>query len=133
MCSFVGGDLWPTFRTLACGGNEYRCGAPAQLALRTSPPLSNENPHGCSPKVKAALAQLDPIRYSDPAGAALRKALGSKLDVASERIVIVNGSEEMIAMICRAVLRPFSAVVTVMPGFGLHEIEPRPMAKRSSR
>jgi histidinol-phosphate aminotransferase len=65
------------------------------------------------------------ILYSDPACAALRKALGSKLGVASERIVIGNGSDEMIAAICRAVRRPFSAVVTVMPGFGLHEIEPR--------
>ncbi|WP_341487286.1 histidinol-phosphate transaminase [Pararhizobium sp. A13] len=97
-----------------------RCGFENVAAL-----ASNENPHGCSPKVKAALAQLNPSRYSDPACAALRKALGSKLDVAPERIVIGNGSEEMIAAICRAVLRPFSTVVTVVPGFGLHEIEPR--------
>ncbi|PTM93612.1 histidinol-phosphate aminotransferase [Mycoplana dimorpha] len=84
---------------------------------------SNENPHGCSPKVAAALAGLDPSRYADPACVALRAALSAKLDVAPERIVVGNGSEEMIAAICRAALQPGASVVTVSPGFGLHEIE----------
>lgn len=86
---------------------------------------SNENPHGCSPDVATALAQLDPSRYADPACTALRNALGKKLDIATSRIVVGNGSEEMIAAVCRAVLRPFSTVMTVSPGFGLHEIEAR--------
>lgn len=86
---------------------------------------SNENPYGCSPKVRTALALLDPSRYADPACVVLRAALSKKLDVAPDRIVVGNGSEEMIAAVCRAVLRPFSTVVTVVPGFGLHEIEPR--------
>lgn len=84
---------------------------------------SNENPYGCSPAVKSVLAQLDPSRYADPACVTLRAALGRKLDTAPERIVVGNGSEEMIAAVCRAVLRPFATVVTLVPGFGLHEIE----------
>lgn len=84
---------------------------------------SNENPDGCSPKVLAALANLNPSRYCDPACTALRGALSEKLGVAAERIVIGNGSEEMIAAICRAVLCPGAMVATVSPGFGLHEIE----------
>lgn len=84
---------------------------------------SNENPDGCSPKVQAALANLNPSRYSDPACTALRGALSQKLGVATDRIVIGNGSEEMIAAICRAVLCPGALVATISPGFGLHEIE----------
>ncbi|MDO3444011.1 histidinol-phosphate transaminase [Agrobacterium sp. V1] len=86
---------------------------------------SNENPYGCSPKVAAALADLDPSRYADPACVILRDALSKKLGVDGDRIVIGNGSEEMIAAVCRAVLRPFATVVAMTPGFGLHEIEPR--------
>jgi histidinol-phosphate aminotransferase len=84
---------------------------------------SNENPDGCSPKVLAALANLNPSRYCDPACTSLRGALSNKLGVTTDRIVIGNGSEEMIAAICRAVLCPGAKVATVSPGFGLHEIE----------
>ncbi|MFT2215301.1 histidinol-phosphate transaminase [Rhizobium giardinii] len=86
---------------------------------------SNENPYGCSPNVSAALTELNPSRYADPACVILRDALSKKLDVSGDRIVVGNGSEEMIAAVCRAVLRPFSTVATITPGFGLHEIEPR--------
>ena len=84
---------------------------------------SNENPDGCSPKVAAALAGLNPARYCDPACTALRTALSHKLDVPADRIVVGNGSEEMIAAVCRATLRPDAFVATLCPGFGLHEIE----------
>lgn len=87
---------------------------------------SNENPDGCSPAVLAALSSpaLEPWRYADPACTALRAALGRKLDVAPDTIVVGNGSEEMIAAISRAMLVPGSRVATVVPSFGLHEIEP---------
>ncbi|MFK0691258.1 histidinol-phosphate transaminase [Mesorhizobium sp. IMUNJ 23033] len=87
---------------------------------------SNENPDGCSPAVIAALASpsFEPWRYADAACAALRSALGEKLRVAPDRIVVGNGSEEMIAAISRAMLVPNASVVTVVPSFGLHEIEP---------
>lgn len=84
---------------------------------------SNENPDGCSPKVAEALAGLNPARYSDPACTTLRAALSGKLAVRADRIVVGNGSEEMIAAVCRAVLRPDAVVATICPGFGLHEIE----------
>lgn len=87
---------------------------------------SNENPDGCSPAVLAALASpaLEPWRYADPACTALRTALGQKLAVDPNTIVAGNGSEEMIAAISRAMLVPGANVVTVVPSFGLHEIEP---------
>jgi histidinol-phosphate aminotransferase len=87
---------------------------------------SNENPDGCSPKVMAALssAAFEPWRYADPACTALRTALGERLKVEPSHIVVGNGSEEMIAAISRAMLVPEASVVTVVPSFGLHEIEP---------
>ena len=87
---------------------------------------SNENPEGCSPRVMQALASSDfePSRYADPACAALREALARRLRVPFEQIVAGNGSEELIAAISRALLVPGTSVVTVVPSFGLHEIEP---------
>ncbi len=87
---------------------------------------SNENPDGCSPAVMAALssAGFEPWRYADPACTALRAALAERLKVEPSHIVVGNGSEEMIAAISRAMLVPDTSVVTVVPSFGLHEIEP---------
>ena len=87
---------------------------------------SNENPDGCSPAVMAALsgAALQPWRYADPACTQLRAALEETLGVAADRIVAGNGSEEMIAAISRGGLENGTQVVTVVPSFGLHEIEP---------
>ncbi|MDX8439452.1 histidinol-phosphate transaminase [Mesorhizobium australafricanum] len=87
---------------------------------------SNENPDGCSPAVLAVLASpsLEPWRYADPACAALRAALGQKLSVEPGTIVVGNGSEELIAAVSRAMLVPGASVATVVPSFGLHEIEP---------
>ncbi|MDX8458068.1 histidinol-phosphate transaminase [Mesorhizobium humile] len=87
---------------------------------------SNENPDGCSPAVLAVLASptLEPWRYADPACAALRAALGQRLSIQPDTIVAGNGSEELIAAVSRAMLVPGVGVVTVVPSFGLHEIEP---------
>lgn len=87
---------------------------------------SNENPDGCSPNVMKALASpsFEPWRYADPACTALRAALGEKVAIDPGLIVVGNGSEEMIAAISRAVLSPGACVVTTVPSFGLHEIEP---------
>lgn len=87
---------------------------------------SNENPDGCSPAVLAALASgsFEPWRYADPACTALREALAERLRVDPNAIVVGNGSEEMIAAISRGILVAGTRVVTVVPSFGLHEIEP---------
>lgn len=87
---------------------------------------SNENPEGCSPEVMKVLASpaFEPWRYADPACAALREALAAKLQVNVDEIVAGNGSEELIAAVSRAFLVPGTTVATVLPSFGLHEIEP---------
>ena len=87
---------------------------------------SNENPEGCSPRVMQALASsaFEPWRYADPACTSLRAALATRLGVDAAQIVVGNGSEEMIAAVSRAMLVQGKQVLTVVPSFGLHEIEP---------
>lgn len=108
----------------------YNAGISAAVARRVSGRqdiaalASNENPYGSSPAVSAALAALVPSRYSDSASGALRQALSEKLGTPSDRIVCGNGSEELIAALCRAYLQKGDTVLTISPCFGLHEIEP---------
>src|SRR5690606_4179809 len=39
----------------------------------------------------------------------------------ADRIVLGNGSEDLLSVICRTVLRPGDTVVTLYPSFPLHE------------
>ncbi len=84
---------------------------------------SNENPLGPSPKIAAALgAPVELLRlYPDPKGRAVSEAIATKFGVAADRIVLGNGSEDLIGVICRAVVRPGDVVTTLYPSFPLHE------------
>jgi histidinol-phosphate aminotransferase len=87
---------------------------------------SNENPFGVG--TKAARAAADALaglsKYSDPEARRLRLALAAAIGVEASNIVVGNGSEELICLVCRACLRPGDRVVTVTPSFLLHEIYP---------
>ncbi len=99
--------------------DHYQVGHIARLA-------GNENPFGvgrlAAAAASAAIAELG--KYSDPESRRLRQALADRLGVESEAIVIGNGSEELIALLCRATVRGGERVVTVTPSFLLHEIYP---------
>ncbi len=87
---------------------------------------SNENPFGVGTKAAraAARALVDLGKYSDPEARRLRRALSAATGAGASNIVVGNGSEELICLICRACLRPADRVVTVTPSFLLHEIYP---------
>lgn len=108
----------------------YNAGVTASIARRVSGRqdiaalASNENPYGASPAVAVALATLQTARYSDSASEVLRAALAEKLGFPLDRILCGNGSEELIAALCRAYLKQGDTVLTISPCFGLHEIEP---------
>jgi histidinol-phosphate aminotransferase len=74
---------------------------------------SNENPLGPSPKALAAIrAALDQAHlYPDGGGFYLREALAARLQVASENIVLGNGSNEIIEFLAHAFVRPGDDVV----------------------
>jgi histidinol-phosphate aminotransferase len=84
---------------------------------------SNENPLGPSPGVQAAIGRaLGAVNiYPDPSGSDLRSAIARHLDVGADRIVLGNGSEDLLGVICRMVVRPGDTVVTLYPSFPLHE------------
>ncbi|MEV6355632.1 histidinol-phosphate transaminase [Streptomyces hydrogenans] len=94
---------------------------------------NNENPFGVSPAVSEAVrkALADGVsRYPDPTGRRLAEAIGRHVDVPSGRIVLGNGSENLLELLCRAVLDPGDLVVTQAPGFSLHETFPSVMGAR---
>ncbi|KON64345.1 histidinol-phosphate aminotransferase 2 [Komagataeibacter europaeus] len=93
---------------------------------------SNENPYGPSP---AALKQWENLtrqlfRYPDATASTLRHALAQATGTPADHIMLGNGSEQIIRLICEAYLSPGDRVVTVLPSFGLHVIWPEMMGAR---
>ncbi|WP_370680496.1 histidinol-phosphate transaminase [Comamonas sp. GB3 AK4-5] len=90
---------------------------------------SNENPYGCSPRVVAAMGDLarQIPYYPDASCSALREVLAVRHGVQPEQLVLGNGSEDIIQMLCQAFTGHGDVVLTQRPSFGLHEIYPRMM------
>lgn len=93
---------------------------------------NNENPYGASPRVAAAVLRHlgESARYPDPAGKRLVRAVAHDLGVPAGHVVLGNGSENLLELLCQAVLDPGDLVLTQAPGFSLHEIFPRVMGAR---
>ncbi|MEW6672355.1 MAG: histidinol-phosphate transaminase [Thermodesulfobacteriota bacterium] len=85
---------------------------------------SNENPLGPSPKaleaVRGALMNLH--RYPDGSGFKLKRRIAEKFGVDSGRVVLGNGSDEIIGMLTRAFLQPGDAVILPTPSFLMYAI-----------
>ena len=75
---------------------------------------SNENPFGSSPKVKAFLQgdESNHAIYPDGYAQDIRTALANFYGIAEEELILGNGSDDLIAIITRALLYP--GVNTVM-------------------
>ena len=102
--------------TLAEVSNRY---APARIAKLGS----NESPLGPGPRaIAAAGGAVGNFRlYPDPASLRLRAALGARFGVPGGRVMVGKGSEELLSIVSRAVVRPGDRVVTLYPSFPLHE------------
>lgn len=74
---------------------------------------SNENPNGPSPLAVEAMraAASDVHIYPDPSTFALRAALADRYDVPADRLLVGNGSNELITLLTRAFCTPFHNVV----------------------
>ncbi len=81
----------------------------------------NINPLGPSPGALEALANLDPSSYPDPESRELREALADLTGVAISRIVIGNGSTELIHLLARTHLEKGDRAVILAPTFGEYE------------
>ena len=84
---------------------------------------SNENPLGPSPAAIAALIKASGQinRYPD-GGADLAYAIGTKLRVPPEGIVLGCGSDDIIGMLTRALLLPGDEVIIPQPSFLMYEL-----------
>lgn len=84
---------------------------------------SNENPAGADPAVgeavRKAVSQIG--WYPDPVGRALIADLAAFHGIDPNLFTLGNGSEDLLAVLARAVLRPGDKVVTLYPSFPLHE------------
>jgi len=81
----------------------------------------NENPYGCSLRVKQTLADYAYYHlYPDPEQRELRKALAKYTGVSIENILAGSGSDELIDLILRLFIRPGDGVVNCPPTFGMY-------------
>ena len=81
----------------------------------------NENPYGCSDRVRQALANFAYYHnYPDPEQQDLKKALAKYSGTSSERILAGSGSDELIDLILRLFIEPGDKVINCPPTFGMY-------------
>ena len=95
-----------------------------QYGLKTIVKLaSNENPYGASPLVKESI--LDKLEksasYPDGYAQDLRTAVANHLNVEEKQLMFGNGSDEIIQIICRALLSPGKNTVMATPTFSQYK------------
>lgn len=90
---------------------------------------SNENPLGMSPRAKQAAIEAmgELARYPDGNGFELKSALARRYGVGAERIVLGNGSNDVLEMAARAFLSPQASAV-----FSQHAFAVYPLATRAA-
>ncbi len=101
---------------------EYGAGLAGAINL-----ASNESPLGPSPKVVKAIRQ-EAARvglYPDPKAEELKKEISRYIGVDSKCIVLGNGSDELIDMMCKAFLDPGDRALIPLPTFSMYEISCR--------
>jgi len=110
----------------------YEAGKPIELVVREfgiEPKdiiklASNENPFGCSPKVKEAVSAIvsKMSLYPDDSMIKLKDALSQRFDVAKEKIVIGSGSDQVIEFAIHAKASSTSKVLMNSITFAMYEI-----------
>ncbi|MEN8773497.1 MAG: histidinol-phosphate transaminase [Akkermansiaceae bacterium] len=85
---------------------------------------SNENPLGPSPKAKLAMAESieNAHIYPDGGGYRLRTALAEKHGVAFENVVLGNGSNEIIELLCHSFLKPGAGLIAAEHAFVVYKL-----------
>lgn len=102
--------------------------SPDTLKGKTDVPLkdiikldANENPYGCSPRVKKALGKYAGFHvYTDDKQTKLRELLAGYLNIDAKHIVAGGGSNQLIDLVIRLLVKPGDEVVTCPPTFGIY-------------
>lgn len=85
---------------------------------------SNENAYGCSPRVAPAIEAClgDLYRYPDPLGGDLKRTLAARFGVGADRIVLGNGSHELLMQFAQVFAGPGDEVLMSQYGFAVYAI-----------
>lgn len=108
----------------------YQAGKPiTQLAREMGLPVerivklaSNENPLGMSPKAKAALEKAIATLERYPDDFDLKRALADHSGLGMERIVLGNGSNDVLDLIARVFLAPGRSAVFAQHAFAVYPL-----------
>jgi histidinol-phosphate aminotransferase len=110
----------------------YEAGKPIELVVREfgieSKDIvklaSNENPYGCSPKVKEAVVDIvsNMALYPDDSMIKLKNALGKRFEVADENLIIGSGSDQVIEFAIHAKASSNSKILINSVTFAMYEI-----------
>ncbi|MEO2167707.1 MAG: histidinol-phosphate transaminase [bacterium] len=93
---------------------------------------SNENPLGMSPHARAALVAVadEAHRYPEGGSPNLRAALALKHGLPEDRILLGNGSNEILTLLARLLLTPGDEVVVAAHAFAVYTISARAQGAR---
>jgi len=96
-----------------------RRGLPPERILRLN---ANENPYGTPLRVQEALASFDQYHlYPDPESREVRRLLAGYTGVDAQRIVVGNGSDEIIDLLFWLFVAPDESVLIPTPTFGMYQ------------
>lgn len=95
-----------------------RSGVPVERLIKLD---GNENPYGCSPRVRRALAAYPFYHiYPDPLHREIQEPLEKYVGVGREYIVAGSGSDELIDLVLRLFVEPGDKVINCAPTFGMY-------------
>lgn len=110
----------------------YEAGKPIELVVREfgiDPKdivklASNENPHGCSPKVQNAVSDIvaKMALYPDDSMIKLKNALQNRFEIAGENLIIGSGSDQVIEFLMHAKANSNSKILINSVTFAMYEI-----------
>jgi len=105
-----------------------RLGIPEERLVKLD---GNENPYGPSPRAREAMARYPNYHiYPDPEQRRMREAVAEYAGVDPERIVVGNGSDELLDLTGRLFITPGDAVLNAPPTFGIYEFVARTYGAR---
>lgn len=87
--------------------------------------LNTNEASTCPPGALAALNELGPeglFRYPDPTAMPLRRDLAERYGLTPERVVVGNGSDEILSLLIRAVCDPGAEVLAPDPAYSLYPV-----------
>ena len=83
----------------------------------------NENTTGCSPRVLAKIRTLDAkLLALYPRREAGEKLMADFLSINPSEVMLTNGADEGIDLLCRAYLEADDELIVIVPTFGMYEV-----------